>query len=176
MMVRIDPNAYIVVGKIVGVHGIRGEVKVDVLTDFPERFEPGSELLVEGDDLLWRIVSSRPHKKMLLIRFERIEDRSQAAALSGRYLLVSRESAGSLPEGEYYADELIGLTVLTDKGVDLGEITEVWWTAANEVYVVEGSFGEVLLPAIADVIQHIDLAKGELVVKLLPGLVPDFDG
>ena len=93
----------------------------------------------------------------------------------GRLLLIPRAHAAVLDPDEYYSDELIGLSVLTDAGMGLGELVDILWTGANEVYVVEGSFGEVLLPAIAEVIQVVDLQAGEMVVKLLPGLIPALD-
>jgi len=76
-----------------------------------------------------------------------------------------------LPEGEYYPHQLIGLRVLTLEGEDLGKISEVRFTTANEIYVVTGSRGQILLPAIADVIELVDLAAGKMVVNLMEGLL-----
>jgi 16S rRNA processing protein RimM len=166
---------HLAVGRIVGAHGIRGELKVQVLTDFDQRFEPGSMLIVEGEESGREVLSARPHKTYLLVQLQGITNRTEAQQQRGLHLLVQRDQAIPLPEGEYYADELEGLRVMTTGGEDLGVLTEVWWTAANEIYVVQGPFGEVLLPAVADVIQEVDLQSGEMLVSLLPGLVQSLD-
>jgi len=164
-----------IVGRIVAPHGIRGEVKVEVMTDFPERFAVGSELWLEGEEQPCRVLSARPYRGFLLIRLTGYPTRTEVEALRGRFLVIPREQARPLPEGEYYSDELEGLTVVTTTGFELGVLREVWWTGANEVYVTQGAFGEVLLPAIAEVVHEVDLQNRRLVVKLLPGLVPALD-
>ncbi len=166
---------HLAVGRIGGAHGIRGELKVEVLTDFTHRFDPGSRLFLEGDEVECEIVSARPHKAYMLVKLKGIENRTEAQQLRGLHLLVHRDKATPLPKDEYYADELVGLRIITTKGMELGELTEVLWTAANECYVVQGPFGEVLLPAIAEVIQEVDLQNGEMLVSLLPGLVQSLD-
>jgi len=167
--------SHLAVGRILGVHGIRGELKVEVLTDFVQRFAPGSNLLLEGEEIEREVSSARSHKTYLLVKLRGLDSRTEAEQLYGRYLLVPRDKAEVLPEGEYYTDELVGLRIITTDGVELGQLTEVLWTTANEVYVVDGPFGEVLLPAIADVVQEVDLQNGEMLVNLLPGLVQSLD-
>ena len=167
--------SHLAVGRIVGAHGLHGEFKVDVITDFPERFRPGAELILEGEAEPRRLESVRRHKNFLLVRLSGLSTRSDVEQLRGLHLLVRRQEAMPLPEGEYYADELEGLAVITDTGIELGSLVEVMWTGVNEVYVVQGSFGEVLLPAIAEVIQEVDLEAGRMFVHLLPGLVPKLE-
>lgn len=166
---------FLAVGRIVGPHGVRGEIKVEVMTDFPARFEPGSTLWVEGVEASCQVVSARPHKRFLLVRLDRFGDRTQVESLRGRHFQVPRGQAMLLPEGEFYSDELQGLLVETVEKVELGTLVEVVWTGANEVYIVEGPFGELLLPAIAEVVQAVDLQNGRMVVQLLPGLIPALD-
>ncbi len=174
-MEESNHSTYIAIGRIVGIHGVRGEVKVDVYTDFPERFEPGSDIVLEGETQLYRILSTRPHKGMLLVQLEGFTSRTHVERLKGKHLVIPRDLAKVLDEDEYYVDELQGLQVCTDEGIDLGVLDEVLWTGANEVYVVHGEYGEVLLPAIAEVIQKVDLQGGYLIVRLLPGLVQALD-
>jgi 16S rRNA processing protein RimM len=166
---------HLAVGQIIGVHGIRGELKVKVLTDYGERFAAGSRLLIEGESSPRAVLATREHKGYLLVRMAGITSRNEAEVLRRRYLLVEREQAMPLAENEFYEDDLVGLGVVTTAGQFLGELVEVLWTGANEVYVVQGELGEVLLPAIAEVIQAVDLQREEMVVKLLPGLVPALD-
>ncbi|MCP4167673.1 MAG: 16S rRNA processing protein RimM [Chloroflexi bacterium] len=174
-MMAESNQSTIAIGRIVGIHGVRGEVKVDVYTDFPERFEPGSDIVLEGEAQLYRILSTRPHKGMLLIHLEGFTSRAHVERLRGKHLVIPRDLAKVLDEDEYYVDELQGLRVSTDEGIDLGMLDEVLWTGANEVYVVHGEYGEVLLPAISEVIREVDLQDGYMIVRLLPGLVQALD-
>ncbi len=167
-------DAFMAVGRIVGAHGIRGEIKVKQLTDFPERFAPGSLLYLEEEAFQREVIASRPHKGMFLVQLSGLSDRNAAERLRGKYLFIARDEAMALEEDEYYEDELIGLQVETMEGVILGELTEIIWTGANEVYIVQGPKGEVLIPAIAQVVQEVDLESGIMRVTLLPGLV-DWD-
>ncbi len=159
------------VGRIVGAHGIRGEIKVKQLTDFPERFAPGSRLYVGEEAFQREVIASRPHRGMLLVKLSGLSDRNAVEHLRGKYLFIDREEAMELEEDAYYEDELVGLTVETMEGELLGELMEIMWTGANEVYIVQGPRGEALIPAIAQVVQEVDLEAGVMRVKLLPGLV-----
>ncbi len=163
-------ESYLAVGRVIGVHGVRGEIKVKQLTDFPERFARGALLFVEGETSQREVVSARPHKGALLVKLSGLEDRNAAEILRGKYLFIAREDAMPLGEDEYYEDELVGLTVETMEGELLGELVEIMWTGANEVYIVRGPQGETLLPAIADVVQEVDVDAGIMRVTLLPGL------
>jgi len=162
------------VGQIVGPHGIRGEIKVKLLTDFPERFAPGSHLYLDEETFQREVISSRPHRGMLLVKLAGLADRNAVEHLRGKYLFIAREEAMALEEDEYYEDEIVGLQVETMEGEVLGELMEIMWTGANEVYIVQGPRGEVLIPAISQVVQEVDLEAGVMRVTLLPGLV-DWD-
>jgi len=166
-----ERESYLAVGRIIGAHGVRGEIKVRQLTDFSERFAVGALLFVEGEPFQREIVSSRPHKGVMLIKLSGMGDRNAVEILRGKYLFVAREEAMPLEEDEYYEDELVGLVVETTEGDLLGELVEIMWTGANEVYIVQGPRGEVLIPAIAEVVQEVDLETGVMRVRLLPGLV-----
>lgn len=164
---------FIAIGRIVRAHGIHGEVAVEVLTDFPERFDT-IEVVFLGDSLnaeAWQVTGARWHKARVLLSFRGCEDRTSAEQLRGLLVQVPIEEAMQLPEDEYYPYELIGLDVVTDEGEDLGRVSEVLFTNANDVYVVIGPRGQILLPAIADVIVQVDLDKGQIAVRLIEGLV-----
>ncbi|RME80729.1 MAG: 16S rRNA processing protein RimM [Caldilineae bacterium] len=168
-------SEFMVVGRIRAPHGVRGELRVEVMTDFMERFAPGSRLFVEREEESRQVEAARPHKDVMLVKLEGLDRRSDVETLRGRYLLVPRGEAMPLPPDEYYEDELVGLRVETAAGEWLGEVVEVWWTDANEVYVLQGPYGEVLLPAIADVVREVDLEARKMIVTLLPGLLPAKD-
>ena len=164
---------FIAIGRIVRPHGIRGEVAVEVLTDFPERFDT-IEVVYLGDSLkaeTWQVTGARWHTARVLLSLRGCEDRTAAERLRGLLVQVPIEEAMSLPEDEYYPYELIGLDVVTNEGEDLGRVSELLFTNANDVYVVVGPRGQILLPASADVIMHVALDEGQIVVRLMEGLV-----
>jgi 16S rRNA processing protein RimM len=163
---------YVVVGKIVGAHGVQGELKVSLMTDNPERFRPGARLFLESEEgpVLVEVVSVRPHKGMMLVRLASIQDRTAAERLQWRRLLILQTDAMPLGEHENYVHDLIGLRVESLAGEVLGEITEVLFTPANDVYVVAGPDGELLLPALRDVVLRVDLETGTMLVKVPDGL------
>lgn len=163
----LDPESAVSVGRIVGAHGIKGEVKVEPLSDFPERFEAGSRLWLRGQEI--RVLRGRGQGRIIILALEGIADRETAEALRDEELYVP--APAPLPEeGVFYRHDLIGLDVVEDGGEKLGKLTDIFSTAANDVYVVRGVRGELLLPAIEDVVKRIDLAAGQIVVELLPGL------
>jgi 16S rRNA processing protein RimM len=165
---------YLAIGRIVRAHGVQGEVSVAVLTDFPERFEQ-SEWLYIGNEYeadLYQLKSHRWHKQNVLLSFAGITDRNQAEKLIGQFVQIPVEDAVTLPEGSYYLYQIIGLQAVTVDGRPLGIITEVIETNANDVYVVQDDNGEdILLPAIPDVIQSIDLQRGIMTVDPIDGLI-----
>lgn len=163
------------VGEITGAHGIKGQVKVEALTDFPEtRFALGAELYVQKLGKTAEVVSASVHKGLYLLSLSGITDRDQAQALLHTYLQVPQSSLPELPPGEYYHFQLIGLEVYTE-GRRLGEITEIMQTGANDVYVIQTPPGakpaEILLPALQSCILNVDLAAGRMDVKLPEGLL-----
>lgn len=172
------PEGYLAVGYITGAHGLAGEVKVELYTDYPERFAPGVVLFV-GDDLEQvEIQHARPHKAQMLLTLTSITDRTAAEGLRGQWLFVDEQHAARLDKDTYWVHDILGMTVVLEGGETLGLVKDVLFTGANEVYVVrpvhaEDGAGELLLPAIADVVQRVDLAARTMTVRLLPGLRPE---
>ena len=164
---------FVAIGRIVQPHGVRGEVSVEVLTDFPERFDTievvylGSASEAEAR----RVKATRWHQERVLLSFEGCVDRTAAEGLRGLLVQIPIEEAMPLSEGEYYTHDLIGLDVVTVEGEGLGQISDILFTGANDVYVVVGPRGQILLPAIADVVERVDLTAGQVVVRLMDGLV-----
>jgi len=169
-------NGYLAIGRIIAPHGIRGEVKVEVLTDFPERFKPGTHVFLgagteDPEARPAKIVAARPHKGGFLVKLDIVPDRNAAELVRNRYLLIPAADAMPLGEHENYLHDLIGLQVETTDGQQLGELREVLFTNANDVYVVRGPAGEVLLPALRDVVLQVDLSTRRMVVALPEGLL-----
>jgi 16S rRNA processing protein RimM len=164
---------FIVVGRILRPHGVRGEVVVEVVTDFPQRFD-SLEVAYVGDAVharAHRVTKKRWHKGRVLMAFEGYPDRDSVETLRDLLVQVPVEEAMPLPEGEYYPYQLAGINVITEDGEHLGTISDVLFTNANDVYVVSGPRGQILLPAIRQVITQIDLPGRRVIVKLMPGLV-----
>lgn len=169
-----DPQAeprFLIVGQVRAPHGVRGEVRVQVLTDFPERFRPGAEIWVGPERRRYTIQKARFDEGDALIKLAGLDDRNAVEMLRGAEVSVPVEQAMPLPDGTFYVHQIVGLRVWTDAGEPLGTVSDVLSLPANDVYVVDTPQGEVWLPAIADVVLSIDLAQGRMTVHLLPGLV-----
>ena len=166
-------SSHLAIGQIVGVHGIRGEVNVSLMTDFPERFRRGARVyLGAGDEVTpVEIESARPHKGCMLVKFKSVPDRNAAELLREQMVLIPESEAMPLGEHENYAHDLIGLAVETTDGRPLGRLVEILFTKANDVYVIRGEAGEVLAPALREVVRQVDLAAGKMVVTLPEGLL-----
>ena len=169
---RPAPPEFLIVGRILAPWGRRGEVKVEVMTDYPDRFESGQALYLDGRPL--RIEESRPHKQHLLVKLATIDTIDDAEKLRAHYLTIPSSDLRPLPDDEYYAFQIVGLDVSTTEGSYLGKVTDVMATGGNDVYVVRAGSREVLIPAIDDVIKSVDLDAGEMVIEAIDGLLePD---
>jgi 16S rRNA processing protein RimM len=165
---------FLVVGKLRRPHGVKGEMLMEVLTDFPERLQPGSVLFVGDEHLPLSIRSRRTHHYGLLISFEGYDNPEDVGVFRNHYVYVSAVDRPPLPDGEYYHHQLLGLSVVSDTGEVLGQLTEILVTGANDVYLIKSeSSPDLLLPAIDSVILEIDLDEEKMLVHLLPGLKLD---
>ena len=172
------PDGHMAIGRIVGAHGLNGELRVELHTDFPERFVAGETILL-GEALLPRnIQGARKHKGMLLLLLAEVTDRDGAEALRDEWLFIPESAAMALPEGEYWVHDIIGLAVVDEAGQPVGQVTDILQTGANDVYIITPAAGvnrdkELLIPAIAEVVQGVDLASGSLTIRILPGLIDE---
>jgi 16S rRNA processing protein RimM len=157
----------VTVGRIVAAHGIRGELKVESLTDFPERFETGSRLWLNGEQ--WVVERGRISGRSVILKLRGLDTRSEAEALRGGELTVP-EPAKLEDEGVYYLHDIIGLPVYDTTGETLGKLFDVLSTGSTDVYVVRGDRGELLLPALDDVVTEVDVAGGRIVVDVPEGI------
>lgn len=162
------------VGVIASTHGIRGEVKVFPTTDDAKRFEKLKEVLLDtGKELkTMEIQQVRFFKNMVIVKFKGYDTINDIEIYKGKDLLVTREHAVELGPDENFIVDLIGLSVETDEGELLGELTDVLITGANDVYEVTRTDGKkVLLPAIKDCVLDVDLEAGRVLVHVLDGLL-----
>lgn len=168
--------SYVVLGQVRRPHGVRGEVRVEIHTDYPERIAQHDYLYLARpetpeDTQRCAVESVRPHKGVLLVKLAEYESRGAAEELRGMLVQVPLEQAVPLEEEEYYHFQLEGVDVETESGEWLGQVAEVLQPGAHDVYLVRGPRGEILLPAIEDVIVKLDLQARRMVVRPLPGMV-----
>ena len=160
---------FIVIGHILAPWGTNGRLKVEVITDFPQRFAPSSKIYINRQPM--SIDSTSWHKGKAIIKLNTINSIEDAQRLQGQPIEIHHSQLQPLPEGQYYHFQLIGLEVWTTRGELLGNITEILTAESNDNYVVRGAGGEILIPAIEDVVKSIDLNKGRLVIEPIEGLL-----
>ena len=160
---------FITTGKVLAPWGNKGKLKVEVATDFPQRFAPSSKIYINRQPMT--IDSTSWHKGKAIIKVNTIDSIEDAEKLRGQLVEIHHSQLHTLPEGQYYHFQLIGLEVWTTQGELLGNITEILSTPSNDNYVVSGAKREILIPAIEDVIKSIDLDKGRLVIEPIEGLL-----
>ena len=153
-----------VVGLVRGLHGLQGGVRVEPLTDDPDRFAPGSRLYPEGTPRLLTVAWSQADAPGLLVRFEEVSTRESAEGLREVYLEADRPSSG-LGADEYWWHEVVGVSVTTESGETLGTVDDVFRAGGGEVYVVRGGpRGELLIPAVRAVFREFAPREGRIVV------------
>lgn len=170
---RAPEPRYLAVARVVRPFGVRGELKLEVLTGFPEKLGRLSRVYVGEQATPHEVMRFQWHGDKLLLQLADVCDRNAAEELRGQLVQIAREDAVELAPGQFYEHQIIGLSVVTTGGEPLGQVIEVLATGANDVYVVQGPRGQVLLPARVEVVRTIDLDTGTMTVTLLPGLLPD---
>ncbi len=161
---------WVVRARVVAPHGLRGEVQVQLSTDYPERLaeEEVWKLRLRGGEVRdVPVTAIREHKGAWLVTFEGVEDRGGAELLRGAAIVAGEQDLPPLPDGEHYWHELIGLQVVTCDGRVVGTVKDILRTGSNDVYVTEGP----MIPAINDVVEEIDPAAGRIVIRPMPGLL-----
>ena len=164
---------YLIIGRILAPRGLRGEVKAEILTDFPDRFALLDTVYLGEEHTPYKLERVRRFKQWVLLKFAGLDTRQSVEELRGLYIEIPTTQAMPLAPGEYYEHQILGLEVYAAGGECLGSIVEILYTGANEVYVVRGPAPgrrEILIPAIESVVLEVDLAAGRLTVELPPGL------
>ena len=161
----------VAVGRVVAPWGARGEVKVEVMTDFPDRFCPEEEVYIDGSPLT--IERCRWHKGRAIVKLATIDSIETAEKIRGQFVEVPREQLRSLSEDEYYQFEIVGLEVWTTEGQFIGRVSRIIPTGSNDVYLVSWEGREVLVPAIEDVVKSVDVSGGRIVIEGIKDLLPE---
>jgi 16S rRNA processing protein RimM len=164
----------VLVGHVRRAHGIRGEVLIEVLSDIPDRFEPGVEFIVKGPSFARKVLaveSVRPHRGGLLLLFEELGDRDAAEALRGADLMVPADALGAAPEGSYYYFDLIGRACRDRRSGDLGEVVAVLEDGGGLLLQIRNEERTVLVPFVRAYLVAIDDLQGPIEFDLPDGLL-----
>ena len=162
---------FLVMGEVLRPQGVKGEVRVRVLTDFPEHLQALKRAYLGQALRPVTVEGVCFHQGCALLKFAGYHDRAAAESLRGALIQIPIEEAMPLEEDEYYLYQIVGLAAWTVQGEYLGNVREVLATGANDVYLIRGPKGDILLPAIEEVIREVNLEAGRLTVTLLEGLV-----
>lgn len=164
---------YLETGKIVSIHGLKGEVKIQPWCDSPEYLCTFKCLYSKSGDRVYEIERIRPQGNMVIAKLKGIDTPEQAQALRGRILYIDRDDA-DLPEGSYFVADLIGLEVRDESGRSYGVISDVLQTGANDVYEIKSNDGKLYyIPAIPSVILSTDIQDGIMVIYPMEGLLDE---
>lgn len=176
------PRSRVVVGRIVGTHGVRGALKLKPLTDYPDRFLHMDSLYLELPEVRGRRrppreipileVRFQEGRDLFIVNLQGIDTMEAAEELKGALVTVSPEDRVPLEEGAYWIDDIVGLRVVNhDTGEELGVVEGVMPTGSNDVYEIRTPDGALkMIPAIRDVIIEVNLEEGLMRVHLLEGL------
>ena len=165
------------VGKIVNTHGLQGEIRVISITDFAEkRYKVGNSIYLfmenEKTPKKLKITTHRLHKNFNLLTFEGYYNVNLAESLRGGILKVPAEALGKLEENEFYFHEIIGCTVYTDEGEEIGTISEVLTPGANDVWVIKRKAGkDLLIPYIEQIVKSVDVTSKKVTITPMEGLI-----
>ena len=163
---RPDDGA-ITIGQVVGPHGIQGGLRVKVLTDFVERFEPGRTIYLNGEPKT--ISKANWHKDQVRLQLKEVNDRNLAEDLKWAQITVPADDLPELDEDEFLTAELLGLRVITTEGQEIGKVTEVLASPAHDIIVV----GKTMIPAVEEFVHEIDLDNGTMTVELIEGMLEE---
>ena len=159
----------ITIGRIIAPWGTRGKVKVQMETVFPQRFSPGEQVFVDGRPMAIADVSW--HRGWPMVKFSNMDGVKDAQQLRGKSIEIRKNQVQPLPEDHYYHYQLIGLEVRATSGERLGKIREIISGQSNDVYVVTGKEGDILIPAIEDAVRSVDLERGFMEIEPIAGLL-----
>ena len=164
-------KTYLEIGKIVAIHGLKGEVRVDPWCDYPEFLCEFDELYFAKGEESVAITNARVHKNIVIMKIAGIDTPEAAEKLRGRILYMDRNDV-ELDEGTYFVQDLLGLEVVdADNGTVYGKITDVRNTGASDIYTIKSDEREFLFPAVPEYVEKTDIENGKLYIHMLDGLL-----
>jgi 16S rRNA processing protein RimM len=164
----------VTIGKAIKTFGVKGEMKIEPLTDFPERFRELHRVYLvspAGKEIVCEVRSSRNAGGATYLLFAGYDTPEKAKVLNGWFLKIPEEETVPLPDGSYYWFELIGMEVVSESGEKLGAIVDIFQTGSNDVYVLKKGGKEVYIPATKEVIRQVDKKARRMTIRVLEGLL-----
>ena len=162
---------YIKVGKIVNTHGVKGYIKCVPMTDDMERFDELEYVYTEKDDIKRKIKDVFYKKGTVCMNLEGIEDMNAAESLRNTYISILEDQLRELPDDTYYLFELEGMEVYSTADVYIGKISTIYQTGANDVYEVKNKDKTFLIPAVKEVVKHVNIKDRKIVINVIEGLL-----
>jgi 16S rRNA processing protein RimM len=170
----MSSESIVTIGKIVGVHGVKGYIKIHAETESFSLMTPGISVIVRepnGTNRVMEIADARPQGRLLLLRLKGVFDRTAAETLPGSDILIEKSRLPDLEPDTYYWADIFGMSVVTVEGETIGTVASLIETGSNDVYVVKTQDNdEILIPAIGSVVLEIDLDRKIMRVDLPEGL------
>lgn len=155
----------VIIGRIGAPHGVRGEVRIVPLTDFPDRFSNLKSIFIDEQTKL-EIQNVKYNKQFIILKFKGIDNRNDIEPLKGKLIKVDRKDVPPLAPGEYYSFDIIGLDVYNEKNESIGKIEQILKTGSNDVYVANHAGKQTLIPALKKVVTNIDIEVGRMDIIL----------
>ena len=170
---RLNPGSqplrepeFLLLGKLRRAHGLHGEIPLELHSKMLELLIPGCVVYIGDTHQAYTIEKTRWKTPFLLLKFREISDRTAASQLTNQMVFINEAQLDTLPDGEFYYHELIGLNVYDEDDHSLGVLEQILETGANDVYVIRDENGkETLIPAINDMILSIEPEKGRMIVS-----------
>ncbi len=162
----MDKKQYIEAGKIVNTHGVKGEVKIQVWLDSPEFLKKFKTVYIDNKAV--KLLSGRVHKGFLIAVLDGVEDVNSAMSLKNKTVYIDRKDA-KLPKGAYFLQDIIGASVVTEDGSEIGVLKDILETPASHIYVVQGEV-EHLVPAVDEFVLKVDAENAVVTVRLIEGM------
>jgi 16S rRNA processing protein RimM len=170
----IPPENLLLMGEVIRPHGLEGLLRIKSYAESEESFL-GAEMVFlqkgSAEPREYAVTSVRPHKNVHLLKLRGVDSLEEAEELKGAKILIGKDTLNSKGRNEYFWYELIGLEVYLSRGEYVGKIKHILPTGSNDIYVVQEGNKEVLIPAIHDVIQEIDLTKKRMIISNVEGLL-----
>lgn len=162
---------YIVVGKIINTHGIKGEIKLYPYTDNIKRFSDLDEIYLGKNKLSVKIQSVRYHKEMVLLKFEGYDNINDVIILKDEFVFINKVDRIKLPKNKYFIYELIDCKVLDTDGNLIGYVKDVLKNSSNDVYIVKNEDKEYLIPAVKEFVKEINLGEQKIIIDPIEGMI-----
>lgn len=173
----MNKQELISIGVVVGTFGNKGELKVKILSDFPELLDLAPNVFIElkTEVVPIEIERIRPHKKFLLVKVKNSNSITNGLQFKGGFISIEKKYRPELEAGEYYHDELIGLEVKTESGRNFGIVKDIHRYGTNEILIISNSGKEHMVPAVDEFVVKVDIESGYLIIRPIKGLLEEDD-